>query len=76
MTETIKIMENHRSIRNFTDEPVSEEMINAVISAAQHAPTSINGQGVSVIVIKDKNTREKMAELTGGQSWVAQAPVF
>ena len=76
MTETIKIMENHRSIRSFTDEAVSEEMISAVISAAQHAPTSINGQGISIIVIKDKNTREKMAELTGGQTWVAQAPVF
>lgn len=76
MNDTIKIMENHRSIRSYTEEPVSDETLDMIINAAQHAPTSINGQGLSIIVIKNKETKEKMAELAGGQPWIAQAPVF
>ena len=39
-------------------------------------PTSINGQQVSLVIVRDKATRSKLAELCGGQPWVAAAPVF
>ncbi|AWI04618.1 NADPH-dependent oxidoreductase [Clostridium drakei] len=76
MNKVIETMKEHRSIRNYTDKEISEEIINELVNAAQSAPNSINGQQTSLIVIKDKATKEKLAELTGGQSWVAAAPVF
>jgi FMN reductase [NAD(P)H] len=39
-------------------------------------PNSINGQQTSVIVVRDKKKKEKLAELVGNQEYVAKAPVF
>lgn len=76
MNKVIETMKNHRSIRNYTNEDISEDIINELVNVAQAAPNSINGQQTSLLVIKDKETKEKLAELTGGQTWVAAAPVF
>lgn len=76
MNKVIDTMKNHRSIRNYIDKDISEEIINELVNVAQAAPNSINGQQTSLLVIKDKATKEKLAELTGGQSWIAAAPVF
>lgn len=76
MNETIKSMLNHRSIRAYTDQAVSEQDLNLLLEVALHAPTSINGQQLSVIVVRDKAKKAKVAELAGGQAWIDQAPVF
>lgn len=76
MNETLDNLWQHRSIRAYTDEPVSEENIDAIVRAAWRAPSSINGQQISLVVIRDAATRARIADIAGGQSWVAQAPVF
>jgi FMN reductase [NAD(P)H] len=76
MNETLRNLNAHRSIRAYKDEPVSEEMLDALLTAVQRAPTSINGQGVSVVVVRDGAKRARIAELAGGQPYIAQAPVF
>lgn len=76
MNEVIKVMNNHRSIRNYLDKEVPENIINELVSVAQAAPSSINGQQTSVIVIRDKDKKAKIAEMAGNQTWIAQAPVF
>ncbi|MDN5304929.1 MAG: reductase, partial [Fusobacteriaceae bacterium] len=76
MNETIKVIKNHRSIRQYLDKDIPQEHLNAILEAAQAMPTSINGQQVSIIVIRDKATKEKIAELAGGQPYIAKAPVF
>lgn len=76
MNQTIQIQHRHRSIRNYTSEPVSDEMLNAIIQSAHCAPTSMNAQEISLVVVRDAATKTKIAELAGGQPWIAQAPVF
>ena len=76
MNETLRIQQAHRSIRSYKSEPVSEEMLNHIIAAAHHAPTSMNAQEISLIVVRDVERKAKIAELAGGQAWIAQAPVF
>jgi FMN reductase [NAD(P)H] len=76
MNETIKTIQNHRSIRNFQDRNIEEEKLQVIIDSARSMPSSINGQQVSVVVIKDKEKKARLAELSGGQPWVAQCPVF
>lgn len=76
MNETLRSLNAHRSIRAYKDEPVSDEMLDAIIAAVQRAPTSINGQGLSVVVVREAARRAVIAELAGGQPWIAQAPVF
>src|SRR5208337_1229414 len=44
--------------------------------AAHLAPTSINTQEVSIVVVKDEEHRKRISEIAGGQPWIAKAPVF
>lgn len=76
MNETIKIIQDHRSIRSFLDKSIDDEIIDEILRSSQAMPSSINGQQTSVIVIKDKETKAKIAELAGGQPWIEAAPVF
>jgi len=76
MNETMRIIQNHRSIRNFLDKDIDESILTEILKTSQAMPNSINGQQTSVIVIKDKATKAKIAELTGGQFWIEKAPVF
>jgi FMN reductase [NAD(P)H] len=76
MNKTIETIQNHRSIRAYLDKKVPNEMLEHILKSIQAMPTSINGQQVSVIVVKDKERRAEFAEIAGGQPWIAKAPVF
>jgi len=76
MNDTLKIIADHRSSRSYTEEPVDDALLDELIATCQRAPTSGNTQHVSLMVIKDPAKRAKIAELAGGQPWIARAPVF
>ncbi len=76
MNETLRIQQAHRSIRNYKTDPISDAMLDQIIAAAQQAPTSMNAQEISLVVVRDAEKRARIAELAGGQTWIAQAPVF
>jgi len=76
MNSTIESILDHRSIRSYTNKSIEEDKIQAILSSAQASPSSINGQQMSIILIKDQAKRDKIAELAGGQPWISQAPVF
>lgn len=76
MNEIMKTIQNHRCIRDFLDKCIEENLIDEILKSAQSMPNSINGQQTSVIVVKDKETKAKIAHLAGDQKWIEQAPVF
>ncbi|WP_026894445.1 NADPH-dependent oxidoreductase [Clostridiisalibacter paucivorans] len=76
MNHIYEVISNHVSIRKYKDEDIREGDLNKILKSTQFAPSSINGQQWSVIVIKNKETKKKIADLTGGQRWIAEAPVF
>ena len=76
MNDTIRQLLAHRSIRSYSDRPVEQEKLDLVLGAAQHAPNWVNMQQWSVIVVRDKARKAKIAELAGNQKHVDQAPVF
>jgi FMN reductase [NAD(P)H] len=76
MNNVIETITNHRSIREYLDKDISDEIVDQIVRAAQAMPNSINGQQTSVIVVRDKEKKEKLAELVGNQPYVAKAPVF
>jgi nitroreductase len=73
---TIDLLASHVSVRSFTDEPVSDEMLMAALNAARRAPTSSNWQTYSIVAVRDQSKKERLAELAGGQGHVAQSQVF
>lgn len=76
MNQVIKTFMNHRSIRDYKEDMIKDEDLDVIVRAAQAAPSSINGQQVSIIAVKDREKKSKIAELTGDQLWIDQAPVF
>lgn len=55
-----------RSIRNFSDEPVSLDVIKKAVSLAQMAPSACNLQPTHVYALKDKLLIQKVLELQTG----------
>lgn len=76
MNKTIEIIKNHRSIRSYLDKEIPQDILDEILESIHSMPSSINGQQISVIVIKDKEKKAKIAELAGGQVWIDKAPVF
>jgi len=75
-SETIEVLANRISIRQFTDRPVDDAHVEAVLRAAFRAPTSSNIQSYSVVVVRDRETLARIAPITRNQKHVIEAPVF
>lgn len=65
---TMKVIQDRRSIREWTAEPVSEEDIALIMEAGRQAPSGENAQPWRFIIVKDPAMRKKMAGLAGGGS--------
>ncbi|NOV01261.1 oxygen-insensitive NADPH nitroreductase [Paenibacillus planticolens] len=76
MNEVIQLLQNHRSIRKFTDQPVTEAQLQAIIASAQAASTSSNMQAFSVIHVTDGDLKNQLAALAGNQAYVSECPLF
>ena len=76
MNDTLQLLQSHSSSRSYTDQPVSDAMLDEIIQAAWRGPTSINAQEISLVVVRDAARRARISEIAGGQPWIAQAPVF
>lgn len=72
----LSLMKSHRSIRKFKDQPLDPGAIEAILAAAQAASTSSFLQAYSILQLSQGTTRERIATLSGDQTYVAQAPLF
>jgi FMN reductase (NADPH) len=72
MNQVIETLLQHRSIRKYKDRPLTDEQIRLIVESAQAASTSSYIQAYSIIGIKDKEKKKKLAELAGNQTYVAE----
>jgi len=73
---TIQQLQNRKSIRQFTGEVISDEHLELIFKTAQRAPTSINGQQISLVYTRDKAKLKEIAHLCHEQAHIATADVF
>lgn len=65
-----------RSIRNFENKPVPDELFWRIFEDCHYAPTSKNSQSYYFVVIRDRNKLEFLASLRGSSSaMIASAPL-
>ncbi|MGN5111091.1 oxygen-insensitive NADPH nitroreductase [Aeromonas jandaei] len=76
MNQTIDLILSHRSIRQFTAEPISSLQLDAILAAAQSASTSSFLQVTSIIRVTGPEARKQLAQLAGNQPYVEQAAEF
>ncbi|MFY1112267.1 MAG: nitroreductase family protein [Methanosarcinaceae archaeon] len=65
-----------RSVREFTESPVSTEDINSILNAGRWAPSGLNNQPWRFIVIREKDTIVQVSECTHYTKVVAGAPLL
>lgn len=64
----IKIIQDRRSIRDYTDEPVAESDLDLILEAGRQAPSGENAQPWRFIIVRDDTTRTLLGEIAGGGS--------
>lgn len=72
---TIDLLKQHMSIRAFTDEPVSDEMIETIFTAAYAGPNFSNLQPVTFIEITDQQFKADISAQVG-MSYIETATRF
>ncbi|MGF3066537.1 NADPH-dependent oxidoreductase [Facklamia sp. P12945] len=73
MEETLRQIQNHRSIRFYKDRPVAVETRQQLMETMNASPTSNGLQAVSVVRITDRILREELAKVAK-QAYLAEVP--
>ncbi len=68
-------IKSRRSIRLYQEKEIEKEKLDKVLEAARLAPSANNRQEWKFIVVKDKDTRERVANAASGQTFIGQAPI-
>jgi FMN reductase (NADPH) len=74
--QTIQMIHQHGSVRQYKADPVPPEMVETVVQAGQRAATSSNQQMYSVVALTDPEKRALMQTYCNDQKHISQAPVF
>ena len=61
--DLIDTLRSTGAVREFTDEPVDDDVVARVLDTARFAPSGGNAQAWHVVVIKDQGTRKRLREL-------------
>lgn len=75
MNETLRLIEERRSLRSYADTPVEPETLEAIIHAAMRAPTAGNMMLYSIIEIDDRKLKDKLAVSCDNQPFIARSPL-
>lgn len=79
--QTLDAIKTRRTIRKFTEEPVSHEVIEKIVEASAYAPSWKNTQTARYIIIEETALKNKIAkEAVMGFEWntgiILGAPVL
>lgn len=70
-----QVLLDRRATSHFTDEPVPEEYLEAILRFALQAPSGYNLQPWRFIVVREPANRERLMKVAFGQPKVGEAPV-
>lgn len=73
MNRTIEELMERKSVRAFTDQPITAGLKRTIIQAAVEAPTAGNQQLYTILDITDQNLKEKLSETCDHQPFITRA---
>ncbi|MBD3306416.1 nitroreductase family protein [candidate division KSB3 bacterium] len=74
--EVLEAIRTRRSIRKFTDQDVSDELVEKILTAGIWAPSGKNNQLWRFAVVKDPQFKAELAKLTKHTDILENAPVL
>ncbi len=63
MNEVIKCLESRRSIRKYKEKMIPKEKLDIIVKAGTYAPSGMNRQSPIILVVTNKEVRDKLAKL-------------
>ena len=75
MNKGLDLLMTRRSIRKYTDEPVSDSDVEAILRAAMAAPSAGNEQPWRFVVIRSRETMDRIMDVHPYAAMLEQAPV-
>jgi len=63
--EAIQAILTRISTRHFSDQPISDETLHAILEAGMAGPTAVNARPWSFIVVRDRDMLNRMADVNG-----------
>ena len=73
MNDIIEEISKRKSIRNYIEKEISEDVYLRLIEAGRLAPTAKNRQKWKIIIVNDKDLKEKLVPACNDQVFVSQA---
>jgi nitroreductase len=74
--DVYEAIRTRKSVRAFLDRPIEEQILQRVMEAARAAPSARNAQEWRFVAVRDRQTRERIAQEAAGQPFVGTAAVL
>lgn len=71
--DALEAIKTRRSVRLYQDKPIPKKVLEDIIDCARLAPTAMNRQPWEFVVVTEKETRQRIADLTDYGKHIAQA---
>jgi nitroreductase len=71
----IEAIKTRRSVRKYKPTPIPEEHLKTILEAARLAPSAGNKQPWKFIIVRDADTKKRLAEVANNQHWIGDAGV-
>ena len=71
----LRALRRTRQVRQFTEEPVDDEALQAILEVARWTGSSQNQQLWTFLVVRDRAIRERIGEVTRYARYVGKAPL-
>jgi nitroreductase len=63
LNETLNTLKSRCSTKGYTDRPVSDELLDAILEAGLYAPSGLNNQKAVMVAVRDKETRDTLSRM-------------
>ena len=75
MNQTLELIKNRKSVRIYTEQPISAEDKRIILDAAIQAPSAGNMTMFTILDITDPEMKAKLSESCDHQAFIANAPM-
>ncbi len=73
--EILEVIKGRRSIREYRKDPVPEDLVSKILEAGRWASSANNSQPWHFIVLRDKEVKRRVADVTTYGDFLADAPL-
>jgi nitroreductase len=74
--QVLELIRDRRSVRHYSERPVGDDEVLAVLEAGRWAPSGMNNQPWRFVVVRDSGVKEQIAELSHYSRVFREAPVL